>query len=79
MAEKVTVGGLAVKLSPTAFRKIVVQQELTVIHGRTGIFTRSHVYLAVSGGITFYTKTAEPLPYLRVDIEARKIVRYISL
>ncbi|MFX1474596.1 MAG: hypothetical protein ACFFCO_03830 [Promethearchaeota archaeon] len=78
-AEKVTVGGLAIQLDPYFFRKLVEQEELTVIHGTRGFFTRWHIYIALNQGLTFYTKSLQPLDFLKIDVEAEKLVSYISL
>jgi hypothetical protein len=75
----VTVGGLAVKLDPYYFQQFVVREDLPVVHGIIGVFTKNHVYLTVHDGITFYTKVQNPLPGLQVVVEADKIVSYIRL
>ena len=82
-AEKVTVGGLAVKLDPASFERLV-QDGKTIIHGLKSYrpFFRKkyfHIYLAVSGGLTFYTKVSEPLSHVPVHIETDWLFSYIKL
>lgn len=78
-AEKVTVGGLAIKLDPYFFQKLVEQEGLTVIHGQKGFFTRWHIYITLNRGLTYYTKSIQPLDSLKIDVEAEKLVCYLSL
>jgi hypothetical protein len=78
-AEKVTVGGMAIRLDPYIFEQLVGREDLAVIHGRIGYFTKWHVYLAVHDGMTFYSKVSKPLKLIRVSVESRIIESYVTL
>lgn len=78
-ASRVTVGGLAIKLNPYYFQQFAVREDLPVVHGMKGIFTKHHVYLTVHDGMTFYTKVEDPLPGLQVVVEADRIHSYVQL
>ncbi len=72
---RLIVGGLIAVLDNDVF--IRVANELRkrgafVIHGLTGVFSKSHVYLLPYNGITFVTKSREPLP-IAVDIEVESL------
>lgn len=71
-AHRLIVGGLRAVLDNNTL--IRVANELRkrgafVVHGLVGIFSKSHVCLLPYNGITFVTKSKEPLP-IAVDIEA---------
>lgn len=78
-AERVVIGGLAVKLDPYIFQQLVEREDLPIVHGLKGIFNINHIYITVHDGMTFYTKVKEPIPGIRVSIEAKEIRSYISL
>ncbi|MDO8056744.1 MAG: hypothetical protein Q6361_07780 [Candidatus Hermodarchaeota archaeon] len=78
-ASRVTVGGLAVKLDPYYFQQFAVREDLPVVHGIIGVFSKHHVYLTVHDGMTFYTKVEDHLPGLQVVVEADRIISYIRL
>jgi hypothetical protein len=78
-AHSVRVGGLAVELDPYIFMRLVNKRKLMVIHGEIGVFTQWHVYLAISGGLTFYTKSSEPIWDIPVEIEASKLHRQFQM
>lgn len=78
-AERVIIGGLAVKLDPYFFQQLVEREDLPVVHGLKGIFNINHIYITVHDGMTFYTKVKEPIPGIRVSVEAKNIQSYISL
>ena len=78
-AERVVIGGLAVKLDPYIFQQLVEREDLPVVHGLKGIFNINHIYITIHDGMTFYTKVKEPIPGIRVSIETKSIRSYISL
>ncbi len=78
-AHSVRVGGLAVELDPYIFMRLVNKRKLMVIHGEIGYFTQWHVYLAISGGLTFYTKTSDPILDIPIDIETSKLYRQFQM
>jgi hypothetical protein len=78
-AVKVTVGGLAIKLEPHIFQQIISREDLPVVHGTVGIFTKKHVYLTVHEGLTFYAKVQNPLTGLQLVIETGHIQSYLRL
>ena len=78
-AERVIIGGLAVKLDPYFFQQLVEREDLPVVHGLKGFFNINHIYITVHDGMTFYTKVKEPIPGIRVSVEAKSIKSFISL
>ena len=78
-AMKVTVGGLAIKLEPHIFQQLVTREDLPIIHGMIGVFTKNHVYLTVHDGMTFYTKVEQPLTGFRLVIETDSFYSYLRL
>lgn len=78
-AVKVTVGGLAIKLEPHIFQQLITREDLPVVHGIVGIFSKNHVYLTVHDGLTFFTKVERPLTGFQLVIETDSIHSYVTL
>lgn len=74
-AQRVQVGGVVVLIDASSFMKILSRlknKDVMVIHGKTGILSKTHVYLIPYQGIVFITKTKDPLP-ITPDIEAKQL------
>lgn len=78
-ARKATMGGLAIKLDSYIFQQLVEREDLPVVHGIKGIFTKNHIYLTVHDGMTFFTKVKDPLPTIRVRVEVDELTSYVQL
>ena len=75
VAQRVLVGGVIVIVDSTTFMSILSRLKdkgVMVIHGVTGLLSKTHVYLLPYQGIVFLTKSKNPLP-ITPDIEAREI------
>ena len=79
VVEVLRIGGVAVRLEPYDFKRLVEKEGLTVFHGIKGSVSRWHIYLAVSRGVTFYVKERDSLPKFPVDVEVEKIYASYSL
>ena len=74
-ATRVNVGGVIIVLEPREFMSILSklkEKGAIVIHGVTGVFSKSHIYLIPYQGVVLVTKSKKQLP-VSPDIEARNI------
>lgn len=74
-AQRVLVGGVIVIVDSTTFMNILSRLKdkgIMVIHGVTGLLSKTHVYIVPYQGVVFLTESKNPLP-ITPDIEAREI------
>jgi hypothetical protein len=76
LAQAIKASGAIVKVSPDDFLQIVRRQkEPLVVHATGGFFSTSYSYLSSYKGLTFFTKSSEPLmlPSGSELVQAKKI------
>jgi hypothetical protein len=62
IANAIKASGVLIRLESEEFSKIMQKNhEGLVVYATGGVFTKNHQYLTSYKGLTFFTKTAEPL------------------
>lgn len=71
--EKVVIGGMLMRVSPTNFAKFAQQREAVVIHSKIGTFRPKDLYITCIDGVNYYCKSKRPLEGLERITEAGRI------
>jgi uncharacterized protein (DUF2147 family) len=76
IANAIKASGVLIRVESEEFNKIMQRnREGLVVYATGGVFTKNHQYLSSYKGLTFYTKTSEPLilPSKCEIIQAKRI------
>jgi hypothetical protein len=63
LAQAIQASGVIVRVEPTQFSKLLnVAKDPLIVVAQGGLFRKNYQYLMAYRGLTFYTKSTDPLP-----------------